>query len=74
MIRSKNDPNSAGSQFFISFSNNKKLDGKYTIIGDLIEGDHILDRIEKIPSEYKQALLLCRIKFLIMRILIIGLK
>ena len=32
MIRSKNDPNSAGSQFFISFSDNKKLDGKYTII------------------------------------------
>ena len=61
MIRSKNDPNSAGSQFFISLSDNKKLDGKYTIIGDLIEGDHVLSRIEKIPSEYKQALLLCRI-------------
>ena len=61
MIRSKNDPNSAGSQFFISLSDNKKLDGKYTIIGDLIEGDHVLGRIEKIPSEYKQALLLCRI-------------
>ena len=61
MIRSKNDQNSAGSQFFISFSDNKKLDGKYTIIGDLIEGDHVLSRIEKIPSEYKQALLLCRI-------------
>ena len=49
MIRSKNDPNSAGSQFFISLSDNKKLDGKYTIIGDLIEGDHVLSRIEKFP-------------------------
>ena len=47
--------------FSISLSDNKKLDGKYTIIGDLIEGDHVLNRIEKIPSEYKQALLLCRI-------------
>ena len=37
MHRIKNDINSAGSQFFISLSDNKNLDNKYTIIGQLID-------------------------------------
>ena len=61
MVRTPNDPNSAGSQFFISLSDNKNLDNKYTIIGQLIDGDYILSRITKIPSENTQAKLLCRV-------------
>ena len=61
MVRSSSDSNSAGSQFFISLSENKNLDNQYTIIGQLIDGDHILSRIAKIPSENTQAKLLCRI-------------
>tara|TARA_Y100000996_G_C22511145_1_gene638437 strand:- start:54 stop:947 length:894 start_codon:yes stop_codon:yes gene_type:complete len=61
MVRSSNDPNSAGSQFFISLSENQNLDNKYTIIGDLIEGEHILKRIVKIPSEHTQGKLLCKV-------------
>jgi len=61
MVRTANDSNSAGSQFFISLSDNKNLDNKYTIIGQLIDGDNILSRIAKIPSENTQAKLLCRV-------------
>ena len=64
MFRIPNKPNSAGSQFFISISDkesdNKTLDDNYTIIAQLIEGDHVLSRISKIPSENTQAKLSCR--------------
>tara|TARA_Y100001970_G_scaffold47257_1_gene59676 strand:- start:40991 stop:41902 length:912 start_codon:yes stop_codon:yes gene_type:complete len=64
MFRVPNNPNSAGSQFFISISDresdNKSLDGNYTIIAQLVEGDHVLSRISKIPSENTQAKLSCR--------------
>jgi len=61
MVRSSNDPNSAGSQFFISLSDNKSLNNKYTIIGQLFDGEHILSRIEKISSEHTQAKLSCKV-------------
>ena len=61
MVRTMNDVNSAGSQFFISLKENKTLDSKYTIFAYLINGDHILSRIAKIPSEYYQAKLLCKL-------------
>ena len=61
MVRSPNDVNSAGSQFFISLSDNKTLDNNYTIIGQLIEGEHVLSRIGKIPSENTQAKLACKV-------------
>jgi len=58
MIRGK-DQDSAGSQFFISLSENNNLDGKYTIFAYLISGDSILSRISNIASENKQAKMLC---------------
>ena len=44
MARSQ-DPNSAGSQFFICHGDAGFLDGQYTAFGRLVEGDEILDRI-----------------------------
>jgi len=44
MARS-NDPNSAGSQFFICHGNPRFLDGKYTAFGKLIKGDDVLEKI-----------------------------
>ncbi len=41
------DPNSANSQFFIMLGDNKKLDGKYTIWGEVISGMQFVDRIKK---------------------------
>ncbi len=40
-----NDPDSAGSQFFICHNNATDLDGKYTAYGKLIKGDDVLEKI-----------------------------
>jgi peptidyl-prolyl cis-trans isomerase B (cyclophilin B) len=44
MARSQ-DPNSAGSQFFICLADARFLDRKYTAFGQLIKGDEILGKI-----------------------------
>ena len=44
MARS-NDPDSAGSQFFICHGNARFLDRKYTAFGVLIKGDDVLEKI-----------------------------
>ena len=44
MARSQ-DPNSAGSQFFICHGHPKFLDGQYTAFGKLIKGDDVLEKI-----------------------------
>lgn len=44
MARSQ-DPNSAGSQFFICHGTPKFLDGQYTAFGKLIKGDDVLEKI-----------------------------
>lgn len=38
-----NDPNSAGSQFFINYVATPSLDGAYTIFGEVIEGMDVVD-------------------------------
>jgi peptidyl-prolyl cis-trans isomerase B (cyclophilin B) len=49
MARS-NDPNSAGSQFFICHGNPTFLDHKYTSFGKLIKGLDVLDKIATTPT------------------------
>jgi peptidyl-prolyl cis-trans isomerase B (cyclophilin B) len=44
MARSQ-DPNSAGSQFFICHGDPKFLDNQYTAFGKLIKGDDVLEKI-----------------------------
>ena len=44
MARSQ-DPDSAGSQFFICHDKAASLDGKYTAFGKLIKGDDVLEKI-----------------------------
>ncbi len=48
MARS-NDPDSAGSQFFIVLGDASFLDGKYTAFGKLIKGDDVLTKIGDTP-------------------------
>jgi len=50
MARS-NDPNSAGSQFFICHADAGSLDGQYTVFGNLIKGFDVLDKIATTPTE-----------------------
>ena len=46
-----NDPNSAGSQFFICTSDAFHLDGQYTIFGKVISGNLVLDKIVNNPRD-----------------------
>jgi peptidyl-prolyl cis-trans isomerase B (cyclophilin B) len=48
MARSQ-DPDSAGSQFFICHGDAPALDHKYTAFGKLIKGDDVLERIANTP-------------------------
>jgi peptidyl-prolyl cis-trans isomerase B (cyclophilin B) len=50
MARS-NDPNSAGSQFFICHGNPTFLDRQYTAFGKLIKGDEVLEKIATTKTE-----------------------
>jgi peptidyl-prolyl cis-trans isomerase B (cyclophilin B) len=50
MARSQ-DPNSAGSQFFLCVANTPFLDGKYTIFGKIVEGLDVIHKIEKTPAQ-----------------------
>jgi peptidylprolyl isomerase len=44
------DPNSANSQFFIMFGDGGFLDGKYTVIGEVIAGMDVADKLKKAPA------------------------
>ncbi|EYS92025.1 hypothetical protein X471_00310 [Bartonella bacilliformis str. Heidi Mejia] len=46
MARSQ-DPNSANSQFFICFDDAAFLNAQYTVVGEVIEGMDVVDRIKK---------------------------
>ena len=41
------DPNSANSQFFIMFADAPNLDGQYTIVGKVVSGMELVDKIKK---------------------------
>ena len=41
------DPNSANSQFFIMLAENPGLNGKYTVVGEVVSGMNVVDKIKK---------------------------
>ena len=41
------DPNSANSQFFIMFAEGASLNGKYTVIGEVVSGMDVVDKIKR---------------------------
>jgi len=49
MARSQ-DPNSAGSQFFICLGRQDFLDGKYSVFGQVISGQEVVDQIGSLPT------------------------
>ena len=53
MARS-NDPDSAGSQFFICLGDASFLDGQYTAFGKLIKGDDILGKLGDTPTSFSR--------------------
>lgn len=55
MARSQ-DPNSAGSQFFIVLKDSDFLDGKYTVFGRAISGmEDVVDRIASLKTDSADA-------------------
>jgi cyclophilin family peptidyl-prolyl cis-trans isomerase len=54
MARTANDPNSAGSQFFIVLKDDSNirqvLDGQYTAFGRVIAGMDVVDKIASLPT------------------------
>jgi peptidylprolyl isomerase len=44
-----NDPNTANSQFFIMYADGGFLDGKYTVIGEVVSGMDVVDKLKKAP-------------------------
>ena len=43
----KGEPNSANAQFFIMFAEGSFLNGKYTVIGDVVQGMDVVDKLKK---------------------------
>jgi peptidylprolyl isomerase len=49
-------PNSGGSQFFITYSRQESLDGKYTVFGEVIEGMDVAENLTpRDPSQNPNA-------------------
>ncbi len=46
MARSQS-PNSANSQFFIMFTKYPSLDGQYTVVGKVVSGMELVDKIKR---------------------------
>jgi cyclophilin family peptidyl-prolyl cis-trans isomerase len=47
MARKGGDNNSANSQFFIMFKETPGLNGQYTVIGEVVAGMNVVDKIKK---------------------------
>jgi peptidyl-prolyl cis-trans isomerase B (cyclophilin B) len=45
-----NDPNSAGSQFFIVVKDSNFLDRQYTVFGEVVKGMEVADKIVNLPK------------------------
>jgi peptidylprolyl isomerase len=41
------DPNSANSQFFIMFNDGPSLNGKYTVVGEVVSGMDVVDKLKR---------------------------
>jgi cyclophilin family peptidyl-prolyl cis-trans isomerase len=51
MARKGNDPDSAGSQFYITLAPTPNLDGSYAVFGRVIEGLDVVLKIGRVPTD-----------------------
>ncbi|MBQ5335710.1 MAG: peptidylprolyl isomerase [Oscillospiraceae bacterium] len=47
------DPDSAGSQFFIMHADAPYLDGNYAAFGEVVEGIEVVDEIAAVPTDFR---------------------
>ena len=45
------DPNSAGSQFFVMHATSPHLDNQYTVFGKVTKGEEVIDKIVNAPKD-----------------------
>jgi peptidyl-prolyl cis-trans isomerase B (cyclophilin B) len=50
MARS-NEPNSGGSQFFICAASVPHLNGQYTVFGQVVQGEQVIEQIVNLPRD-----------------------
>ncbi len=50
MARRGDSVDSANSQFFIMFGDAPSLDGSYTVIGEVVQGMDVVDKLKKAPA------------------------
>lgn len=50
MARRGDSVDSANSQFFIMFGEQASLNGQYTVIGDVVSGMDVVDKLKKAPA------------------------
>ena len=50
MARRGDSIDSANSQFFIMFADAPSLDGQYTVIGEVVQGMDVVDKLKKAPA------------------------
>jgi peptidylprolyl isomerase len=49
MARRGDSVDSANSQFFIMFADGASLDGQYTVVGEVVQGMDVVDKLKKSP-------------------------
>jgi peptidylprolyl isomerase len=49
MARRGDSVDTANSQFFIMFAEGSSLNGQYTVIGEVVSGMDVVDRLKKAP-------------------------
>jgi peptidylprolyl isomerase len=49
MARRGDSVDSANSQFFIMYADARSLDGQYTVIGEVVQGMDVVDKLKKAP-------------------------
>jgi peptidylprolyl isomerase len=49
MARRGDSVDSANSQFFIMFADGSSLDGQYTVIGEVVSGMDVVEKLKKAP-------------------------
>ncbi len=50
MARRGDSVDSANSQFFIMFGDAPSLDGQYTVVGEVVQGMDVVDKLKKAPA------------------------
>ena len=50
MARRGDSVDSANSQFFIMFADGGSLDGQYTVVGEVVQGMDVVDKLKKAPA------------------------